>query len=408
MQGHAGRARRAFSRMLAGFCVLCGALLATVPAVAAPAIWRVTPSAGRAGINELNGVSCSGQRFCAAVGGYSSSSHAGTLIEMWGGRRWSLTRSPSPGQDPNPGTLAAVSCPSASFCAAVGYYASVSLRDLTLIEIWNGKRWSISRSPSLDGYSHLLGVSCTSRSDCNAVGFYLHNCSVHAGGSSGLVERWDGHGWSVISSPRSPCGNTQLQAVSCSAASSCTAVGYYGHGASDRTLVESWDGMRWSIVPSPNANPVNNNELLGVSCAGGRSCVAAGWYQLVFGGPALTLAETWNGTRWSIVATPSPGTPRLGDSLTSVSCTGPANCVAAGDGQIRAGYAKTLIETWDGTSWHRTPSPNPRPAQQLDGVACTSGFSCEAVGDAGSSTDTPDKTLVETGSSGKADEGRVR
>lgn len=318
---------------------------------------------------------------------------------MWGGRRWSLTPSPSPGQVPNPGTLAAVSCPSVNFCAAVGYYDSVSLSERTLIEIWNGKRWSISQSPNPSGYSHLLGVSCTSASNCDAVGFYLHNCSAHTGGSSGLVERWDGHDWSVIPSPRNPCGDTELQAVSCRAASSCTAVGYYFHGPGDWTLAESWDGTRWSTVPSPNPAPTNNNELLGVSCAGSDSCAAVGWYQLAFAGPALTLAERWNGTRWSIVASPSPGTPRLSDSLTSVSCTGPADCTAAGARQYApASYAQTLVETWNGTAWHWARSPNPRPSQQLDGVACTSSSSCEAVGNAGSSTDTPDKSLVETGS----------
>jgi hypothetical protein len=130
--------------------------------------------------------------------------------------------------------------------------------------------------------------------------------------------------------------------------------------------------------------------------------VAVGWYQRVFDGPELTLAETWNGTRWSIAASPSPGTPRFSDSLTSVSCTGPANCVSVGGQALQVGFAKTLIETWDGRRWHRTRSPDPRPAQELSGVACTSTSSCEAVGEAASSTDNiPDKTLIETGNSSR-------
>jgi hypothetical protein len=377
--------------------VLCAALLLTTPAAAAPTTWGVTPSPSRAGINELNSVSCRGRSFCAAVGDYFDS-HAGTMIEMWDGRHWAITRSPSPGQLPDPGTLLGVSCPSANFCAAVGYYDSSSLRELTLIETWDGTRWRIRPSPNPSGYSHLLGVSCTSPSDCQAVGFYLHNCSAHAGGSSGLVERWDGRDWSVTASPRRPCGDTQLQGVSCSAPSSCMAVGHYFRGSSEPTLVESWDGTHWSTVPSPNANPTNNNELLGVSCSRPNSCVAVGWYQLVFAGPALTLAETWDGTRWSVVASPSPRTPTLSDSLTGVSCTGGKNCVAAGDESVPAGYARTLIETWDGRTWQRTLSPNPRPSQVLSGVACSSRASCAAVGSAGSSSDSPHRTLIEIGS----------
>jgi hypothetical protein len=375
-------------------------MLPATLAVAAPTTWRITPSPSRVGINDLNGVSCSGPTFCAAVGDHFVGP-AGTMIEMWDGRRWSLTRSPSPGQVPNPGRLVAVSCTAARFCAAVGYYASGSLGERTLIEMWDGTRWSVSPSPNPSGYAHLLGVSCTSRSQCEAVGFYDHDCTAHSGGSSGLAETWNGKNWALVPSPRSPCGNTQLQAVSCDSVSRCTAVGSYFRSSSDWTLVEAWHGGRWSIVRSPNANPTNNNALLGVSCTGPRSCVAVGWYQRKFAGPALTIVETWNGTKWSLVASPNPGAPRYSDSLTSVACMKPTDCVAVGSDQyFSTEYAQTLVETWDGTTWRHVRSPNPLAAQELRGVACTSSSSCQAVGEAGLSTDAPDQTLVESGTSG--------
>ena len=374
--------------------VLCGAVLPAVPAGAAPAAWHVTPSPDRPGGNELDGTSCSGPGFCAAVGDFQLGA-GGTLAEVWDGRQWSLTPSPSPGQLPDRGSLLAVSCPRTSFCMAVGYYDASSLRELTLIEIWNGKRWSVSPSPNPSGYSHLLGVSCTSSRDCEAVGLYEHNCTAHTGGSSGLVERWDGRDWSVVPSPATPCGSTQLQAVSCAAASDCTAVGLYFHGPGDWTLAESWNGTRWSIVPSANAKANNNNDLQGVSCTSGSRCVAVGWYQATFAGPALTLAETWNGTTWSVVASP-PAAPE--DPLSGVSCSGPASCVAVGNRWYSRFQAKTLVESWNGSAWSETSSPNPRPVDELNGVACTRASSCAAVGYRGPSTDNPARTLVETGS----------
>ena len=396
--GSPRRTRLLLGRILVGLSAVCGALLAAAPATAAPATWRVTPSASRPGINELNGVSCHGPAFCVAAGDYFGAPREGTNIEMWDGRRWSVVPSPSRGTPTNRGTLTSVSCPSTTFCAAVGYYSANYYADLTLIETWNGKRWSISPSPNPSSYSHLLGVSCTSSSDCQAVGEYVHDCTAHSGGSSGFVERWDGRHWSVIPSA-GKCGDTELQSVSCSAASRCTAVGYYFHGPGDWTLAESWDGTRWSTVPSPNAKLNNNNDLDGVSCTGTKSCLAVGWYQRTYAGPALTLAETWNGTKWSVMASPSPGTPKLSDSLNGVDCAGPADCVAAGEQDVQqGGLARTLVEAWDGSGWTRTTSPNPFPSAALSGVTCTSRSSCQAVGDGGSSTDAPHRTLIETGS----------
>lgn len=396
MRGSWHSARLMVSGVLLGLSALGGAVLPMVPAAAVPATWHITPSPNRAGANELDAVSCSSSRFCAAVG-ESRFGAGGTLIEMWNGHRWSLTPSPSLGRLPNRGTLVAVSCPEARFCVAVGYYTPGPLSDLTLTEIWNGNRWSVSRSRNPSDYSHLLGVSCTSSRDCEAVGFYLDNCSPNSGGSAGLVERWDGRGWSVVPSPRHSCRLPQLQAVSCLTRSSCIAVGDYFHGPGDWTLVESWDGRRWSVLPSPDAEPGNNNELRGVSCTGPKRCMAVGDYQRVSAGPELTLAEAWNGKTWSIVPTPRAH-PADSNVLASVSCTSAANCVAAGDRTDGFGNADTLVESWDGSAWSPTSSPNPSPAQQLSAVSCTRRSSCQAVGSAGTSTDRPSRTLVETGS----------
>jgi hypothetical protein len=386
-------ARLKFTGVLAGLTVLCGLALPAVPAAAVPTMWHVTPSPNGRGGNQLNAISCHGPRFCAAVGEHL---YRGTLAEIWDGRHWSLTPSVSPGHEPNEGKLTAVSCPTSTFCAAVGYDFRWP-KDKTLIEIWNGHRWSVTPSPTLGNYTHLQGVSCTSSTDCEAVGFYLDNCTPHAGGSAGLVERWNGHVWSIVRSPRNSCHIPELDAVSCRSASHCTAVGEFQHGAETWTLVESWDGTRWSVVPSPNAVPTNNNFLDGVSCSSANRCMAVGAYQRVYAGPALLLAESWNGTKWSIVATPKAH-PKYSSLFDGVSCTSPANCVAAGFWANDSGSSDTLVATWDGSTWSLANSPNPRPSQALYGVACTGASSCEAVGFAGKSADTPSNTLVETGS----------
>jgi hypothetical protein len=63
--------------------------------------------------------------------------------------------------------------------------------------------------------------------------------------------------------------------VSCVSAAACTAVGYdYETPTAQRTLVESWNGTKWSVVPSPN--PGSDDILNGVSSASVAACTAVG------------------------------------------------------------------------------------------------------------------------------------
>lgn len=67
--------------------------------------------------------------------------------------------------------------------------------------------------------------------------------------------------WSVVPSPNHGTGPNQLFGVSCASSSSCTAVGTYTNSSSfNQTLAESWNGTKWSIKPSPNRG-TGNNEL---------------------------------------------------------------------------------------------------------------------------------------------------
>ena len=64
----------------------------------------------------------------------------------------------------------------------------------------------------------------------------------------------------------------------------------------------------WIIVSTPNAS-TNNNYLLGVAAIKENDAWAVGWYHSSGGSPAeQTLTEHWNGTSWSIVASPNVGT----------------------------------------------------------------------------------------------------
>jgi hypothetical protein len=69
-----------------------------------------------------------------------------------------------------------------------------------------------------------------------------------------------------------------------------------------------------------------------------------------------TLAESWNGSSWSKVATPSPDytTP-----LDGIACTSSSDCMAVGSKQPESGNQVTLAESWNGTKWALVNTPNP-------------------------------------------------
>jgi len=237
--------------------------------------------------------------------------------------------------------------------------------------------WSIVPSPNTSATqaNDLNGVSCTTASSCTAVGWY------HLPGyDRTLIEQWDGTAWSIVPSPDTSATQTnRLYGVSCTSASACTAVGWYYNSPSDQTLIEQWNGTTWSIVPSPNTSATQNNLLYGVSCTSTSACTAVGDY---YGGAsaAQTLIDQWNGTAWSIV--PSPDTSATqSNQLNGVSCISASTCAAVG-GYFTGFYPNALIEQWNGTTWSIASSPPTRYNSQLFGVSCASATACTAVGGA--------------------------
>jgi hypothetical protein len=305
---------------------------------------------------------------------------------------WSVVPSPSPSTRGN--VLNSVSCVSATVCTAAGYDTSIpGGAGTTLIESWNGTSWSVVPSPTAGtAGSFLYGVSCASATACTAVGFYYTS-----GARWTLVESWNGTSWSVVPSP-SPATDNYLNGVSCVSATACTAVGEhndYKPGIGYKALIESWNGTSWSVVPSPNHS--FGDTLDGVSCVSATACTATGDYltrNIGTGSKSKTLVESWNGTSWSVVPSPRPG---ISSVLYGVSCVSAAACTAVGyHATSNSGPDKTLVESWNGTSWAVVLSPSPGIRSVLDTVSCASATACTAAGDRTNSK-VHDKTLIESG-----------
>jgi hypothetical protein len=319
--------------------------------------------------SDLAKVSCVSASACVAVGGAElSGSTFEPLTEIWNGQAW--TQQPTP--NPAVSNLAAVSCNAANSCTAVGDFISNGVVQ-TLAEHWDGSNWTVQQTPSPPGAtrSFLLGVSCTSATACTAVGFFDNS----AGNQLTLAERWDGSNWTVQQTPN-PAGSTtsQLNEVSCSSATACTAVG----SATGQIWAEAWNGTNWTIQSTPIPGGGSDPSLSGVSCTAPNACTAVGSF--FTGSRTVPLTDRWNGTSWTTQSVAViPGSTASGFS--SVSCPALKVCNAVGFNTSK-GVTSAFAERWNGTRWsipdfHGAPD---QMSSHLSGVSCSSATACMGAG----------------------------
>jgi hypothetical protein len=313
-----------------------------------------------------------------------------SLAEGWNGSKWSLQPIHNP-EGAELSTLAAVSCPSSGYCLAVGYYFDSSTT-VPLAEAWNGLGWSILPAapiPPDAQYAELVGVACVSRHECVAVGYYYNGST-----NLPLVEAWNGSAWSIQSAP-TPSGtlSSALNGVSCPASLFCSAVGYYSDSTGTWSLAETWNGSAWSVQHTRVPTGAQESVLDAVSCPTATSCTAVGDYATATG--TLTLAMSWNGSKWLIRSTPNPAAS-FASVLNAVSCPSAGDCTAVG-GTSNGAQSVPLAEGWNGSAWTPQAAPYPTGASNagLLGLSCRSGHNCTAVGTYDNANGTGTLTLAE-------------
>ena len=328
---------------------------------------------------SLGGVSCVGQSFCLGVGPDQDTEFATPAFsQVWNGKAW-LAPVAVPSAPAN--ALLSVSCVSSKNCLAVGG----SLGGGSQSDAWNGKTWR--QLPVLDRSQGavLYGVDCPAANRCLAVG----------GAASGFwAQLWNGTSWIKLT-PAVPAGATleiSLNAVSCTGAAHCVVVGAYDTGKGEarisHALAESWNGSSWTLLPAP---PAGLTGLQAVSCPTATQCV-------VLGTPVSQAAPgsaVLNGSTWTSLTTPSASPTPTNQFLSGISCASVSNCMAVGQvpGPFGPGaVAGPVAERWTGgSSWQLLSVPDPagisfaaggdeQEDSYLNAVSCTGAASCVAVG----------------------------
>ncbi len=258
-----------------------------------------------------------------------------------------------------------------------GHNDFLNTHHLTLTEQWNGKHWRVIPSAN-KSVNELLATSAVSANDIWTVGEYQKGSNP----IKSLIEHWDGTSWQIISSPNVAGKDTILNAVSADSPQDVWATGYSELNLGDyQTLTEHWNGSKWSIVASPNVGSVGD-ILSGVVAVTPGDAWVVGDATVNFSS-SQTLIEHWDGTQWSVVS--SPSIDSLENQLSSVAAISAQDIWAVGSATDNGtGAVQTVIEHWDGTQWNLVTSPNPPGGQVaingLNSVAVVSAQDVWAVG----------------------------
>jgi photosystem II stability/assembly factor-like uncharacterized protein len=234
-----------------------------------------------AGVGRLTGVSCPTKTFCVAVGETPDGNMGVALVTTNSGRVWTHLSLPR-----HEGRLALVSCPSVNNCVVVG----APLIGATVITTTNGgKSWAQTSLPqALSGTEISESISCPSSTRCFIVGGFTQG----DGTPSGLVYT-SSHSGNLWTSQSLPFGTTGLFGISCRTPTTCVVVGG-GYGGVGGIILTTTDaGQTWT----PRSEPAAVSGLQNVSCPTLDKCVATG------GSPSATRPPVTQ----EVVATSSDG-----------------------------------------------------------------------------------------------------
>jgi hypothetical protein len=231
---------------------------------------KIGPPAGAVG-TSLQAVSCWSASGCVAVGTLEDKSASSALSEAWNGSAWKDIKTAAVSGH---GTFVGVSCPSSGHCTAVGNVENKQFHQFVLVERLTASSWRVVSTPKVAGQNASLeSVSCPTSTQCFAVGGYTPKATGRP-----LAESGNGSSWKLVKTAKLTIKtNSFLDGISCTGVRSCRAVGALDdQGSTSVALAEAWNGTKWvrqSVeAPSPAAG------FAAVSCSAASACTAVGDY----------------------------------------------------------------------------------------------------------------------------------
>jgi hypothetical protein len=374
---------------LAGQALVASASTVTKPAVAAS--WTTTrlPLPAGASTNSFMplAISCSSATHCAGGGKYQGPSlHAEGALLNWSGKKWTATTAPVPADaSANPhAAVLSMSCLSATRCFAGGDYLGTH-GSRGMILTWSGTKWAAARAAvpagaALNPDAAVSGMSCPSATWCTAVGLYADTASH----TDGLLLRLSGKKWTATTAPvpAGAPGFAALNAVSCPSVTRCFAGGTHEDALFEtQLLLLTWSGSKWTLVNVPlpaGAATDPQGDIYSVSCPPVTRCFGTGTY-LDSAGNQQGVLLSWSGKKWTASKAPVPAGAASNPftTLYAVSCASSTHCTAGGLYASATSASVGLLLTWSGKKW--TAARAPTIAFALHGMSCPTTTRCVAV-----------------------------
>jgi hypothetical protein len=228
--------------------------------------------------------------------------------------------------------------------------------------------WTVQKAQLYGSNDNSVGaVAGSSPSDIWAVGDFLPDtANSNQDATLSFAEHYDGKKWSVVPTPNTGVNFNSFYGLAASQGQAWAVGEYLNSGYQDRALLEHWDGSQWSIANNPQPGSVRD-MLFGASALSPSDVWVVG-DQEGRNHTFETLAEHWDGSSWTVVPTPDPGS--TGNHLYAVDAVSPDNVWAAGMQLSGDSPDQGLVEHWDGKHWSVVPLPAPASADlvMLDGI----------------------------------------
>jgi hypothetical protein len=295
----------------------------------------------RGGNAAINALSCGAAGSCSAGGSYvDGSGHTQAFVVSQAGGTWRAAQEVPGLAALNKGgyaSLSALSCASAGHCTGGGLYTDASGGQQAFVVTQGGSGWAAATAlPGLVSlnkgkYAQVSAISCPSATDCAAGGIYTdggyNNTAFVVSEKSGT---WQKPLRLAGINGLSPGPSVGIDQISCSSPGDCGAGGFYTDAnGSQQAFVAGESNGRWSsglAVPGTVKPNTGRSALTAsVSCRAPGRCLAGGLYTLVSGHSVVFVVSEVNGV-WSQATTVGG----IGDyeSLYAVSCAAPASCVS--------------------------------------------------------------------------------